>query len=104
MYVFCVYPAMSKKSKNLSDLSKKDRNKRHSSSDSGNSSNNENLIQLFKEASKLDSSHKLFIGDFNYPCINWETWSCTNDSTTTPEFRFIECIRDCFLTQHVTNV
>jgi hypothetical protein len=31
MYVYCVYPAMSKKSKNLSDLSKKDRNKRHSS-------------------------------------------------------------------------
>ena len=29
MYVFCVYPAMSKKSENLSDLDKKDRNKRH---------------------------------------------------------------------------
>jgi hypothetical protein len=28
MYVYCVYPAMSKKSENLSDLSKKDRNKR----------------------------------------------------------------------------
>ena len=31
MYVFCVYPAMSKKSENLSDLDKKNRNKRHSS-------------------------------------------------------------------------
>ena len=31
MYVFCVYPAMSKKSENMSDLDKKDRNKRHSS-------------------------------------------------------------------------
>ena len=31
MYAFCVYPAMSKKSENLSDLNKKDRNKRHSS-------------------------------------------------------------------------
>jgi hypothetical protein len=29
MYVYCVYPAMSKKSENLSDLNKKDRNKRH---------------------------------------------------------------------------
>ena len=29
MYVFCVYPAMSKKSENLSNLDKKDRNKRH---------------------------------------------------------------------------
>ena len=31
MYIYCVYPAMSKKSENLSDLNKKDRNKRHSS-------------------------------------------------------------------------
>ena len=31
MYVFCVYPAMSKKLENLSDLDKKYRNKRHSS-------------------------------------------------------------------------
>ena len=31
MYVYCVYPAISKKSENLSDLDKKDRNKRHSS-------------------------------------------------------------------------
>ena len=31
MYVFSVYPAMSKKSENLSDFNKKDRNKRHSS-------------------------------------------------------------------------
>jgi hypothetical protein len=29
MYVFCVYPAMSKKSENLSDVDKKERNKRH---------------------------------------------------------------------------
>jgi hypothetical protein len=31
LVVYCVYPAMSKKSENLSDLNKKDRNKRHSS-------------------------------------------------------------------------
>ena len=31
MYVYCVYPAMSKKSENLSDLNKKDINKCHSS-------------------------------------------------------------------------
>jgi hypothetical protein len=31
MYVYCVYPATSKKSENLSDLNKKGRNKRHSS-------------------------------------------------------------------------
>ena len=29
-YIYCVYPAMSKKSENLSDLNKKDRIKRHS--------------------------------------------------------------------------
>jgi hypothetical protein len=31
MYVYCVYPAMSKKLENLSDLNYRDRNKRHSS-------------------------------------------------------------------------
>ena len=31
MYVYCVYPAMSKKSEKISDLDKKDRNKLHSS-------------------------------------------------------------------------
>ena len=31
MYGYCGYPAMSKKSENLSDLNKNDRNKRHSS-------------------------------------------------------------------------
>ena len=31
MYVYCVYPAMPKKSENLSDLNKKDRKKHHSS-------------------------------------------------------------------------
>ena len=31
MHVYCVYPAMSKKSENMSDLNKKDRKKRHSS-------------------------------------------------------------------------
>ena len=31
MYVYCVYPAISKKSENWSDLNKKDRNKCHSS-------------------------------------------------------------------------
>ena len=31
MYVYCVYPAMSNESENLSDLDKKDRNKCHSS-------------------------------------------------------------------------
>jgi hypothetical protein len=31
MYVYCVYPAMSKKSENLSDLNEKERNRRHSS-------------------------------------------------------------------------
>ena len=30
MYVYCVYPAMSKKPENSSDLNKKDRNKHHS--------------------------------------------------------------------------
>ncbi|VDI46292.1 Hypothetical predicted protein [Mytilus galloprovincialis] len=40
------------------------------------------------------------MGDFDYDKINWETWSTpTNDQSR--EYKFIECLRDCFLYQHV---
>ena len=39
------------------------------------------------------------MGDFNYPEINWSTWSSDKDEQTT----FVETIRDCFLFQHVSE-
>ena len=46
-------------------------------------------------------SHIAVVGDFNYPKIKWDTVSAS--SSTSPEANFIECIRDLFLTQHVTQ-
>ena len=44
--------------------------------------------------------HLLICGDFNHPEIDWleET---TPESTSNPASMFIECIRDCFLHQHI---
>ena len=44
-------------------------------------------------------SHVLICGDFNYPDIDWtDEAACglSNDAST-----FVECLRDCFLYQHV---
>ena len=42
------------------------------------------------------------MGDFNYDKINWETWSTTTNEQSR-EYKFIECLRDCFLYQHLLN-
>ena len=36
------------------------------------------------------------VGDFNYPDIDWSSWTTTGDSTETDEYRFIEALRDGF--------
>ena len=40
------------------------------------------------------------MGDFNFSEINWESWS-VRGSETRPAFKFIKCLRDNFLFQHV---
>ena len=40
------------------------------------------------------------IGDFNYKKINWATWTPTCGESS-PEMKFIEGVRDCYLHQHV---
>ena len=62
--------------------------------------NNENLNNLLKELSEKSYSHICLVGDFNYPSINWKTWT-TPHTETSKEFKFIEAARDCFLFQHV---
>ena len=64
---------------------------------------NEGLHNIMHEATNLGYTHQVLMGVFNHPSVNWETWSCENESTTSQEFKFIECVRDCFLTQHVTK-
>ena len=46
--------------------------------------------------------HIIFVGDYNYPMIDWETGT-TSSSLEDINFLFLEATRDCFLTQHVTS-
>jgi hypothetical protein len=47
---------------------------------------------------RKDFSHLLIMGDFNYPKIDWISWTTTGDKEGES---FIEVIRDCYLYQHV---
>lgn len=71
-------------------------------SDSGSQENNEMLLELFRHSMSLNYSHYLIIGDFNFNKISWDNWY-TSRSESSNEYKFIECIRDCFLYQHVTR-
>ncbi|XP_066914556.1 uncharacterized protein [Clytia hemisphaerica] len=62
---------------------------------------NTKLNSLVKSIS-LDKkySHKILIGDFNYPTINWENW-ITSHNEESKEEQFLDALRDSFLHQHV---
>lgn len=62
--------------------------------------NNVNLFKLLREVSENRYSHKLIMGDFNFPEIDWLDQS-TSVSETHIASRFLENIRDCYLYQHV---
>ncbi len=70
-------------------------------SDSGSAENNGNLRKLITEASSLGNSHLLLMGDFNYPDINWNSWSTKGDSPESDEYLLLENLRDNYLFQHV---
>ena len=72
-------------------------------SDSGTEENNSNLRKMISEACSMSYTHLLFMGDFNYPDINWANWTSKSDNIDSQEFKFIECIRDNFLIQHVSE-
>ena len=65
-------------------------------------SNNRLLLDTLKQISEKNYSHLLVLGDFNLPDIDWEFWT-TSSNTDSFEKKFIECIRDCFLFQHITE-
>ena len=57
------------------------------------------LNKLITQAIERGYKHTVIVGDFNFPEINWESWSVSS-SKTHPTFKFIECLRDNFLFQH----
>lgn len=71
-------------------------------SDNGTEVNNLNLLNLIKEVTELRSNYLLIMGDFNYGQVDWVHLIPTGSATFGgPEEKFIDCLRDCFLTQHV---
>ena len=66
-----------------------------------NQENNELLLNTIRKISDIKYSHLLLMGDLNMRNIDWETLTTKGNSTTDLSFRFIECLRDCYLYQHV---
>ena len=63
-------------------------------------SNNENLLHLLKEVSNLKPT-MISMGDINLSDLDWEHMTAPGDNIRDYNHRFIECVRDLFLTQHV---
>ena len=64
---------------------------------------NRQLLQLIREIGELTRTHKLMTGDFNYPKINWDSWTTPGENTENEEFKFIEALRDTYMYQHTTE-
>ena len=65
--------------------------------------NNTALLKALHEICNSSYSHILIMGDLNFPDIDWENWTCKINNTEDINYKFIECIRDCYLHQHVTE-
>ena len=48
----------------------------------------------------MGHSHVICMGDFNYPQIDWDSYSTTG-TIEDASFLFIECVHDCYWEQHV---
>ena len=64
--------------------------------------NNQNLYQLLNIVNNSHFSHLLIAGDFNCKEIDWKQHS-TSVNENHVSTQLLECIRDCFLYQHVTE-
>ena len=91
----------------ISEISLKDNNKlicaliyRRGKS---NAENNQNMLKLFEKLSLLNPSHLLIMGDMNLTEIDWVNQRCKINNTEDINFKFLECMRDCYLFQHVTE-
>ena len=66
-----------------------------------NNENNQNMIDLFNNISGINPSHLLIMGDMNLTEIDWVNLTCKTNNTDDINYRFLECVRDCYLFQHV---
>ena len=59
--------------------------------------NNDKMYELLEEIQSIRSSHKLILGDFNFPGIYWSELRGTDRRSE----KFIEVIESLYLIQHV---
>ena len=64
--------------------------------------NSRHLIELINMAVGLNLEYTVLVGDFNYSNISWKDWTTPNNYTHS-EFQFIECLRDSFLNQLISQ-
>ena len=64
--------------------------------------NDSAINQTIVEASALSNSHLLVVGDFNHPELDWKTVS-SHPNPIHPASVFMECVRDSYLYQHVSE-
>ena len=63
---------------------------------------NNHFIEMFNSMLQNNTfSHLLIMGDFNYPKIDWNSWSTNIENVEDPSNIFIETIKDHYLYQHV---
>ena len=49
----------------------------------------------------LKHSHVLMVSDYIYPKIDWTSYTSESKHEDI-NFEFIECVRDCYIHQHIT--
>ena len=65
--------------------------------------NDVKLVKLFDSLKSIIPGNLLLLGDFNLPNINWTTNTVDNNSNVnSTAYKFVSCLNDNFLTQHVT--
>ena len=57
---------------------------------------------MLRDISLNNPSHLLVVGDFNCRHINWDQF-CSTENEEHVSSMLLECIRDCFLFQHVKD-
>lgn len=69
-------------------------------SPSSSPANTKLLFEQIENAVKMKYNYTVILGDFNFPDISWEDWT-TPHNVNHPEFIFLECLRDQYLSQHI---
>ena len=66
--------------------------------------NDQNLLKLINSLTAIKQDKILLIGDFNFPSIDWSNnnnFVGNNLSINSAAYKFISCLKDNYLTQHV---